>query len=306
MNLNRRNFLKLSGKLAALMGLSSTAVPQLAHALSALTKGEVPVLWLQGQSCSGCSISLINTENPGPAEFLTAHIALKFHSTLSAATGETAIHTINKVIEKGDFFLVIEGSVPVGMPQACMVGGEFFTDQLYRAANKSKAILCVGTCAAFGGIPAAENNPTGAISVPDFLSEKNINKPLIRLPGCPTHPDWIVGTIAHLAAFGLSALNDKKQPFLDQLQRPLMFYRRIVHDQCPRFTDYEREFFAEKFGDPGCLFKLGCQGPITNADCTLRKWNGGNTHCINAGAPCIGCASQKFAHQTDFPFYTKN
>jgi hydrogenase small subunit len=298
MNLNRRNFLKLSGKLAAVMGLSSTAIPQLAHAVGALAKGETPVLWLQGQSCSGCSVSLLNTENPGPAEFLTEYISLKFHSTLSTATGEVAMNAINQTIEKGDFFLVVEGSVPEGMPKACIIGGELFTEQLARAARKARAIVCAGTCSAFGGIPAAENNPTGSVSVPDFLQKRNINKPLIRLPGCPVHPDWIVGTVAHIAAFGLPKLDDKN--------RPLMFYKRIVHDQCPRFTDYEREFFATKFGEPGCLFKLGCQGPVTHADCTIRKWNGGNTHCINSGAPCIGCASEHFAHKADFPFYTKS
>jgi hydrogenase small subunit len=295
--ITRRDFLTLSAKLAVLTGLSASAVPKIAQAIEELASNTAPVLWLQAQSCSGCSVSLLNSQNPGPAEILTRYLSLLFHSTLSTATGETAMDVLNRSIETGGYLLVVEGSIPEKMPDACVMGKEPLTQQVARAAKNATAVVAVGTCAAFGGIPAAENNPTGAVDVPAFLSHERITTPVIRLPGCPVHPDWIVGTLAHLLKFGMPPLDDK--------QRPKAFFSKLVHEQCPRFRDYEREFFAETFSDDGCLFKLGCTGTNTYADCTLRHWNSNTNSCINAGAPCIGCASEAFAKMTSFPFYRK-
>ncbi|MFH1744485.1 MAG: hydrogenase small subunit, partial [bacterium] len=285
-------------KLCALMGLSPSAVPQIAEALERLSVGNPPVLWLQGQSCSGCSVSLLNSQSPGPVEILTRYVSLLFHSTLSTATGEVAMEVVHRTIEQGGFLLAVEGSMPAGMPEACVMGHEPVTDLVAQAARKAQAVVAVGACAAFGGIPGAENNPTGAVSVPMFLADKGISTAMITLPGCPCHPDWIVGTLAHVIKFGI--------PASDDLGRPKMFYSKLIHEQCPRFADYEREHFAETYSDDGCLFKLGCFGPNTHADCTLRFWNSGTNMCIKAGAPCIGCASEQFAHKTSFPFYTKD
>lgn len=293
--LDRREFLVLGGQLAALMGLGAGAVPKLAHGLEALASGGPPVIWLQGQSCSGCSVSLLNSTSPGPASLLTRYISLLFHSTLSTATGQRGVDIVNKAIDSGGFYLVFEGAVPAAMPHACEMAHEPMGDILLRAARKADAVVAIGTCAAFGGIPAAEGNPTGACSAPAFLSEKGVNTPVVRLPGCPCRPDWFVGTLVHLLEFGM--------PDLDTLGRPTAYYGKFIHDQCPRFADYERESFAEHFSDDGCLFKLGCPGPVTHADCTLRYWNGGANTCIRAGAPCIGCASEGFARRASLPFY---
>jgi hydrogenase small subunit len=293
--ITRRDFLKAGSRLALIMGLGTAATPKIAEALEQLASDAPPVLWLQGQSCSGCSVSLLNTEHPGPVQLLTRYIALEAHQTLSAATGETFMAVVNKRIEKGGFLLVVEGSIPAGMPHACRVGHEYFTDQVKRAAEKADAVIAVGTCAAFGGIPAAENNPTGAVSVADFLIQSGIKQSVVRIPGCPAHPDWTVGTLVHLLKFGL--------PPLDSKGRPRMFFSRLIHDQCPRFADYEREQFAKHFTDKGCLFKLGCLGPVTHADCTLRLWNSGANMCINANAPCVGCAREAFARENSFAFY---
>jgi hydrogenase small subunit len=294
----RRDFLKASSKLAALLCLAPTAAPKIAEALSQLSQGTAPVLWLQGQSCSGCSVSLLNSDHPAPAELLTGYISMLFHSTLSAATGDVSMEVLNKSIAQGGYFLVVEGSVPYKMPEACVVGGERIDKQILRAAQGAQAIIAAGTCAAYGGIPAAENNPTGAIGVPEFLQLNKISKPIISVPGCPVHPDWLVGTLVHVLKFGI--------PKLDAQRRPVAFFGRLVHDQCPRFADYEREKFARTFGERGCLFKLGCVGPNTEADCTTRLWNTGTNYCIKAGAPCIGCTSEEFSRRADFSFYRKN
>lgn len=294
----RRDFLKISTRLATLLCLAPTAVPKIAEALNQLSQGTAPVLWLQAQSCSGCSVSLLNSEHPSPPELLTEYISLLFHSTLSAATGHVSMDVLNKSIARGEYYLVVEGSVPAKMPEACVVGGEKITEQILRAAQGARAVIAAGTCAVYGGIPAAENNPTGAIGVPEFFKQNNISKPIISVPGCPVHPDWLVGTLVHVLKFGI--------PQLDAQGRPSVFFGRLVHDQCPRFADYERENFARTYGEPGCLFKLGCVGPTTEADCATRLWNGGTNYCINAGAPCIGCTSEDFSRKASFSFYRKN
>ena len=296
--MTRRSFLAYSARLAAVMGLGASAVPAMADALERIVRGRAPALWLQGQCCSGCSISLLNSEPLGPDQLLTRHLALAFHQTLSGATGHQAVDTVNRAIAQGGYLLVVEGSVPVGIPRACIFGEETFAEQLARAARAAKAVVAVGACAAAGGIPAAEGNATGALSVPAFLDRENIKVPRIVIPGCPAHPDWIVGTLAHVLQFGL--------PPLDGLGRPKAFFGRLIHDQCPRFADYERENFAQNFGDDGCLFRLGCAGPLTKADCNLRQWNGGTNTCIKAGAPCVGCAWEGFALKRDYPFYLKH
>jgi hydrogenase small subunit len=295
--MNRRSFMRLSIRLTAIMGLGARAIPAMAESLAQIARGAAPALWLQGQSCSGCSISLLNSEPLGPEQLLTQYLSLAFHQTLSGATGETAVAVVDRSIAKGGYFLLVEGAVPVAMPSACVFGEETFSSQLVRAARNARAIVCVGACATSGGIPGAENNPTGAIGVPAFLAQQGIRTPAISIPGCPAHPDWVVGTIAHVLKFGL--------PPLDHLGRPKAFFSRTIHEQCPRFPDYERENFARTFGAEGCLFKLGCAGPITKADCTLRQWNGGTNNCIRAGAPCIGCAGEGFANRTDFSFHLK-
>jgi len=295
--INRREFLELSSKFAALFGLGVTAIPSIANALEEMAGGRLPVLWLQGQSCSGCSVSAINSSNPGIAQVLTKYISLKFHSTLSTATGKVGMKVIDDVVKAGDYFLVVEGSVPVKMPKACVVGHRPFVDMMRESAKNAKAIIPIGACASYGGIPAAENNPTGAVSIPKFLKDEGINKPTIVIPGCPVHPDWLVGTIVHVQKFGL--------PALDKYNRPKAFFSKKLHDQCQRFADYEREKFAKTFSEDGCLFKLGCTGPITYADCTVRNWNSNINNCIKAGAPCIGCAGEHFALNKSFPFYTK-
>lgn len=284
-------------KVAALTGLGTTALPQIVQALQTLASGQAPVIWLQGQSCSGCSVSILNADHPDPVTLLTRYIALQFHGTLSTATGQIGMQVLNAGIDKGGYILVVEGAVPAGMPKACVIGHEPFVEQLKRAAKGAVAIVAVGSCASFGGIPAAENNPTGASSVAEYLSNNGVTQPVIAIPGCPVHPDWLVGTLVHVLKFGIPKLNSNGSP--------VVFFDRLIHDQCPRFADYEREHFAQHFSDKGCFFKLGCLGPVTHADCPTRLWNSGTNFCINAGSPCIGCSSKVFAQKKSLPFFRK-
>jgi hydrogenase small subunit len=294
--LSRRDVLKLGARLAAVMGLTAIT-SRVVAAVEELAAGNVPVLWLQGLSCSGCSVSLLDSEKPEPARILMEMLSLRFNSTLSAATGKKAMEVINKTIAEGGFYLVVEGAIPAKMPEACVVGGEPVTKQIERAAGKAKGIIALGTCAAYGGIPAAEGNVTGAVGLATFLTSLKIDKQVVRIPGCPAHPDWLVGTLTALIATGM--------PALEKDGRPTAFFGKSVHDTCPRLADYEKEKFAKTFADEGCLFQMGCAGPTTRADCTVRPWNGGVNSCIQAGGPCVGCASSMFAAKKGTAFYYK-
>ena len=116
--INRREFISAAGKIAAAMGLSSAAIPKIAKAMQELSSGRAPVVWLQGQSCSGCSISFLNSVAPSPVSVLTEYVSLLFHPTVSTATGHKAVDIIDAARQRGGMLLVVEGSLPTEMPEA--------------------------------------------------------------------------------------------------------------------------------------------------------------------------------------------
>jgi hydrogenase small subunit len=295
---SRRDFLKLGAFLAASASLPKSMAQVFAAGLEKLANG-TSVIWLQGQSCSGDSISLLNSIDPEPADLLTRYINLAIHQNVGAAQGHVFMETLDKAVQSGDYILAIEGSIPMGMPKACVIGGKPFETILLEMIPKAKAVVAMGTCATFGGIPAAEGNPTGSGSVLEFMQKHDLawEKKLVNCTSCPVHPDATVGTLAYIAARGY--------PDVDPvLLTPTMFYSHSTHDNCPRYHYYERKIFAKHFGESeGCLFQLGCLGPLTKTECPNRQWNSSVNWCIRSAAPCIGCSSPHFAKKKDFPFY---
>lgn len=274
---------------------------------------EIPLVWLPASACTGCSVSLLNSNDPSIKNILIdqiipgVHINLRFHPTIMAGSGEQIIQALeNTVVEKkGSYILVVDGSIPMaGDGQFCVMGernGQPVTiaTRLEELAQNCLAVLAMGTCAAFGGIPAATPNPTNCQPVQKVLKDRGIDKPLINIPGCPPHPDWFVGTVANILLNGLPTAND-----LDDNLRPLAFYGRLIHENCPRRAYFDEGKFAKKPSEEGCLYELGCKGPITYADCPLRRWNNGTNWVIGAGAPCNGCTQPEFPDLTS-PFYEK-
>lgn len=297
----RRDFLKLCAGSVAAMGLSQALLPELARALPGA--GNPPVIWIQGASCTGCSISLLNSEQPGVKEILTEVINLKFHPNISGAAGELAMDVIEETKAAGNYYLVVEGAVPTKDGGIyCTVGERggkpiTFVERIKELGANAAAVLSVGTCSAFGGIPAADPNPTGCKSVEAVLKEAGINTPVVNIPGCPPHPDWIVGTLSHVLLF-------KEVPELDQFGRPTIFYGKLVHDNCPRRQYFDNSKFARNFSEPGCLLELGCKGPLAHCDSFDRQWNGGTSWCIKAGAPCTACTEKGFPDDAT-PFYER-
>ncbi len=295
---SRREFLRMGAVLAAGVGLGQSAIPVLADGLQKIFERRRRVVWLQGLSCTGCSVSFLNSDEPGPLEILTTMISLVYHSNVSATQGAQAIEAIKKCAQEGQYYLVFEGAVAPKMPAACQMGGQPLVALLPELLRNAEYVIAAGSCAAYGGIPAAEGNPTGAVDLGTYMRDERIavEKRLVNCPGCPCHPFSLVGTLAYLAGKGYPPVDAK-------LLTPDMMYKHSVHDDCPRFHYWQKEVFAQRFGEEGCLFKLGCLGPLSHTNCPQRQWNGGVNWCIRAGAPCIGCTSPDFARQRAFAFY---
>ncbi len=274
---------------------------------------ELPVIYLQAAACSGCAVTMLNTASPTIKNVLIdqiapgVHINLKFHPVVMAAAGELAIQVMEDTAkrQKGEYVLVVDGAVPTADGGVYGAVGErngkpvSMQKRVEELAADALAVIAMGTCASFGGIPAAPPNPTGCTSVQKALAAKGIKKPLINIPGCPPHPDWFVGTVAGVILNGLPKAED-----LDDFLRPKAFYGKLIHENCPRRAYFDEGKFAKKFGEDGCLYELGCKGPITHADCPLRRWNSGTNWVIGSGAPCNGCTQPEFPNETA-PFYEK-
>jgi hydrogenase small subunit len=249
------------------------------------------VIWLSFQECTGCTESLTRSHAPTVEGLIFDHISLDYHHTLQAAAGDAAEHAREVAMAEnhGKYLLVVDGSIPVkddGIYST--IAGITNLAMLKEVAEGAAAIIAIGSCAAFGGIPHANPNPTGAVAVSDIISDK----PIVNVSGCPPIPTVITGVLAHFLTFG-------RLPELDSLNRPKVFFGQTIHDRCYRRPFYERGEFAETFDDEGarkgwCLFKLGCKGPTTYNACATAKWNEGTSFPIQAGHGCIGCSEPDF------------
>lgn len=282
MALTRREFLKAASALAAALAVRGRPV------FATMQGGGVPVVWLQAQGCSGCSVSLLNTIHyMDIATLLVDTIDLKYHPTVMAAAEDLAIQEADLALGAGGYVLVVEGAIPTGSyAECCYLWPELTAlDGVQLFAQNAAAVLAVGTCASFGGLVAGRPNPTRARSVGECVGHDSV----INIPGCPAHPDWIVGTVAALLA--------GEVPALDGLGRPRLFFNDQVHQQCPNRNQQER-----------CLKPFGCNGQKTRADCPVRQWNAGVpggfgvNWCVGAGNPCQGCTEPDFPDGMS-PFY---
>lgn len=286
--ISRRGFLKFCTITASLMALPISTVPTIAKALEKARRPSV--IWLSFQECTGCTESLTRSHAPTIESLIFDAISLDYHHTLQAASGEAAEAAREAAMQDnyGKYLLVVDGSIPMKNSGYSTIAGISNYDMLMETAKGAAAIVAVGTCAAYGGLPKANPNPTGAVSVSDIIKYK----PIINVPGCPPIPVVISGLLAHYLTFG-------SIPELDNLGRPKVFYGDNIHDRCYRRPFYDKGLFAETFDDEGakkgwCLYKLGCKGPTTYNACATVKWNERTGFPIEAGHPCLGCSEPDF------------
>lgn len=284
----RRDFLKFCTVMTSMLALPPAMAPVMAAAIAAARRQSV--IWLSFQECTGCTESFTRSHSPTLENLIFDLISLDYHHTLQAASAEAAEHAREQAMKDnaGKYLVIVDGSIPLGNPGYSTIAGISNYDMLVETAKGAAAIVAVGTCATYGGLPKADPNPTGAVPVSAIVKDK----PIINIPGCPPIPTVMTGVLAHFLTFG-------KIPELDALGRPKSFYGETIHDRCYRRPFYDQGKFAESFDDEAarrgwCLFKLGCKGPVTYNACATTKWNDGTSFPIQSGHGCIGCSEPNF------------
>ena len=270
------------------------------------------LLWLQAGSCGGCTMAALDH---GPSDLFSElaafGIRLLWHPSVSAETGEDALDILARV-EAGQTpldLLCIEGSIlrgPNGTGLFNRFGGSGRTmaDVAAALAPRARYCIAVGSCAAFGGIPAGKPDPTEACGLQfeggfaggalgeDYVSLAGL--PVINIAGCAPHPGWILETLIALR------MGDIGREDLDALRRPKFFANALAHHGCERNEYYEFKASAEKLSDIGCLMEhLGCKATQAAGDCNQRGWNGGGS-CTHGGYPCVACTNPGFEATQNF------
>ena len=309
--------------------------PPIAETQPATERGRLPlgplktihVYWLAGMSCDGCTISVAGATNPGIEGLLAGVVpampkVILHHPVLSAEAGAEFVKPFRDAADGtlgAPYVVVFEGSV-ADERIADRTGGYFSAmgieaiangegshpvptaTWLKRMAPGAAATMAIGTCATWGGVPSAEGNPTGAMSVMDFLGKdyrSAFGLPVINIPGCAPQGDNFTETVFAVLLFlqGLGPL-----PTFDELGRPAWLFRDTVHQGCTRAGFYEEGIFAKHYGDPECLVEIGCWGPVVNCNIVQRGAINHMGGCMKAGGVCIGCTMPGFPDKFS-PFY---
>jgi hydrogenase small subunit len=271
------------------------------------------VLWLtSGLGCDGDSIAMTSATNPSLEDLLRGSLPgippiVLCNPVLAFESGEEFMRIWDEAAagRLDPFVLVLEGSVPnedvngdghwAGMGVDAVTGQPILTNEwIDRLTPRAAAVLALGTCAAYGGVPAMRNNPTGAMGLRDYLGwewQSQLGIPVVNLPGCPVQPDNITQTLLRLALqlAGLAPPID-----LDEQGRPVEFFDRTVHERCDRAGFADQAQFSEQLGDGRCLVKLGCSGPVARCNVPMRGWVNGVGGCPNVGGICTACTMPGF------------
>ena len=284
--LDRRDFLKFCTGVAATLGLSPAFGVRIANA--ATSAARPPVIWLSAQECTGCTESLLRAHHPTVENLILDMISLDYHEALCAGAGGQAEAFKHESMKQnwGKYVLVVDGSIPTKDNGIyCMVAGKPILQTVKETAEGAAAVIGIGSCASWGGIPSADPNPTGAKPVHEIIKDK----PVINIPGCPPNSYNFLSTVLYFVTFG-------KVPELDDKLRPKFAYGRLIHENCERRPHFDAGRFALEFGDSGhrqgwCLYKLGCKGPETYGNCPAALFNdiGPGAWPVGTGHPCFGC-----------------
>jgi len=295
---SRRSFLGFCSVMASVLALPSSAGKAIAKAIADPEKPSL--VWLEFQDCAGNTESFLRASRPTVAEIVLDTLSIDYHETIMAAAGHQAEDALMKTVREkpGKYIAVVEGSIPTGADGAyCTIGGKSALQIARDVCGPALATIAVGTCATFGGIPAAAPNPTGALSVADAVPGV---KNLINLSACPMNVQNLTATIVYYLTF-------KRLPPLDHYRRPLFAYGKSIHDNCERRAHFDAGQYVKEWGDEAhrtgyCLYEMGCKGPATFQNCPVVRWNDGTNWPIGCGHPCIGCAEPNFWDSMT-PFY---
>jgi len=243
---SRREFLAFCTSLTAMLALPPAMAGVMAEAISHARRQSV--IWLSFQECTGCTESLTRSHAPTLENLIFDLISLDYHHTLQAASGESAeqVRIQSMKDNAGKYLLIVDGSIPMGNPGFSTIAGISNYDMLMETAKGAAAIVAVGTCAAYGGLPGASPNPTGAVSVGELIRDK----PVINVPGCPPIPVVMTGVLAHFLTFG-------SLPELDAQGRRLVIEEEenaqivpLPHRDFHAVGDFEQRVEAAQLAQP--------------------------------------------------------
>ncbi len=176
----------------------------------------VHAFWLAGMSCDGCSIAATGATNPKVEDLMRGIIpglpkVILHHPVLSMEVGEDFTHAY-ELAARGEleapYVCIYEGSIAderiaaetdgyfsamglsaIEAKRRGLAGSPMPTaDRMAQMAPGAAAVIAIGTCATWGGIPSAAGNPTGSMSAMDFLGKdyrSALGLPVINVPGCP-------------------------------------------------------------------------------------------------------------------------
>ena len=291
--MSRRAFLKFSAAMAAALALPPAYAPRIAAAVESAPR--LPVIWLRGQACGGDTEAFLQAADPTVPELVLDLLSIEYHDALMTASGEAAVAARTAAMARypDGYLAVVEGAIPsADAAMACTVGGIAFGDVVREVCGGAAATIAVGSCAFDGGAPGADRGPTHAVGVEEAAGDAVRDGRLVNLPGCPVNVVNLTATIVHYLTF-------KELPPVDAKRRPLFAYGNLLHNQCERRGHYEFGEFALAWGDEGaqkgwCLYKLGCKGPETFANCPTALYAEGTSWAIKAGHGCIGCTMPGF------------
>lgn len=295
---SRREFMGFCSAMAVMIGLPKSASAVIANALE--YKPKPTLVWLEFQDCAGNTESFLRSSKPTAAEVVLDLLSIDYHETIMAAAGHQSEEALYSVLERqrGTYIAVVEGSIPTGANGAyCTIGGKSALQIANEVCSNAAAVIAVGTCATFGGLPAASPNPTGALGVGDAVPGI---KTQINLSACPVNAENLTATIVYYLTYG-------RWPATDALDRPLFAYGKSIHNNCERRAHYDAGQYVERWGDDAhrqghCLYKMGCKGPVSFQNCPNVGWNGNTSWPIACGHGCIGCAEPDFWDKMT-PFY---
>jgi hydrogenase small subunit len=295
------------------IGVRSRAVEPDSSILRMGPLEKIYLIWMVGGSCDGCTVAVSGATHPRVEHLLAGIIpglprVELIHTVVSVEVGPEWTHNLF-MAERGEldapYVITWEGSVMdesiagegywMGLGEDPQTGRQITSlEWLDRLSPGAAAVIAIGTCATWGGIPAAKGNPTNSMAVSDYLGKdyrSAFGVPVVNVPGCSPIGDNYLETAAAVCLFlnGLAPL-----PEFDELGRPAWLFGETVHRHCPRAGYYEEGVFAKEYGDKECLVELGCWGPVVQCNITERGIVDGHGGCMQMGGICIGCTMPGF------------
>ena len=202
------------------------------------------LLWLQGGACSGNTMSFLNAEEPSACDLVTDFgINILWHPSLGMELGDNLKKLLNDCVS-GKVpldILVFEGTIvnaPGGTGEWNRFAGKPMKEWVKDLCKVATFVVAVGDCATWGGIPATAPNPSDSEGLQflkrnhgGFLGAQYRSKaglPVINIPGCPAHPDWITQIVVAVAT------GRGGEIALDDFQRPKTFFTSFTQTGCTR------------------------------------------------------------------------